>query len=122
VEDCEETNLGAHVFWVGRDTSQSLAGGAKEDVVDHLLILEREVSELVGYGEHHVKVVDRQKVRLLLGEPLGFGQRLAVGAMAIAAGVIRDTCIPAPIALIAVPAKPSGAALLDGTHHSELLR
>jgi hypothetical protein len=41
VEDCEESNLGAQVFWVSRDTSQSLAGGAKEDVVDDLLILER---------------------------------------------------------------------------------
>jgi hypothetical protein len=80
------------------------------------------MSELVGNGKHHVKVGYRQKVGLLLVEPIGFGHRLAFWAMAITARVIRDTCIPAPIALIAVAAKPSGAALFDGTHHSELLR
>ena len=73
VEHCKETDLGTEVFWVSRNASQSLAGRTKEDVVDHLLIVEREVSELVGNGEHHVKVVDWQKVRALLIEPIGFG-------------------------------------------------
>jgi hypothetical protein len=42
----------------------------------------------MGQSEHDVEIGDREKLGLPLLEPSGAGRGLALGAMAIAAGVI----------------------------------
>jgi hypothetical protein len=46
MEDGEEANLSAQMFGIGGDGAQGLGGGAKENAVDHLLVLVRTASTL----------------------------------------------------------------------------
>jgi hypothetical protein len=79
------------------------------------------VSKLIGHGEHHVKVVNREKLGSSFIKPARFRQRLTLGAMTVATGVVRNSRIATCRALIAMPAQMSGATLLDGSHDAALL-
>jgi hypothetical protein len=121
VQHRQEADLGAEVLGVLGYPPQGLARGAEQDIVNHSLVVKRKLRELIGNGKHHVKVVDRQKLGPLLVQPLGLGQRLTLGAVAITARVVRHTSMSAPVALISVAAKPRSATLLDCSHHAVLL-
>jgi hypothetical protein len=121
VQHRQEPDLGAEVLGVLGYPPQGFARGAEQDVVNDSLVVKRKLCELIGNCEHHVKVVDRQKLCPLLVQPLGLGQRLTLGAVAITARVVRHTSMSAPVALISVPAKPRSATLLDCSHHAVLL-
>lgn len=60
VQHRHESQLRAEVLGVGCDTQQRLRGGAEQHVIDRLLVLQREGSELVREGKHGVAVRDGQ--------------------------------------------------------------
>jgi hypothetical protein len=62
-----------------------------------------------------------QQFRLPSLEPLGFGQTLALGTVAVAARVINGDLMSAVITLVEVPAERGCSTLLDCTQHSTLL-
>ena len=95
-------------------------GGLEEQVVDHGLVLEGDGGDRGRQGEDHVEVGDRQQVRLAIRKP-GPGRRaLALGAVAVAAGVIAHRQPLAAVTARDVAAELGGAAGLDGRHHLEL--
>src|SRR6188474_1905719 len=57
----------------------------------------------MGQGKYQMKVPHRQKLRGLLLQPPGFGQRLALGTVAVTAGVIGRALEAASIASIQMP-------------------
>jgi hypothetical protein len=63
-----------------------------------------------------VKVFDRQEFGLPAFEPLGARQPLALGAVAISAGVVGVTRVLAVAAPFDVTAQRSRAAGFDGAH------
>jgi hypothetical protein len=60
----------------------------EQQVVNHRLVLERQAGDGLGQGEDNVEIDDRQELLLAGTDPAGAGQRLALGAMAVAAGVV----------------------------------
>src|SRR5262245_46526371 len=74
----------------------------------------------MGQREHDMEIAHRQDFRLPFGDPPVAGRRLALGTMAIAAGVIRDGLMPAFGTLVAMAAERGGAATRDGVQHFDM--
>ena len=85
MQDGEKADLRAQVFRIGGYGTQSLGRGLKEDVIDHLLVLVSDRGNLVRHREDDVVILAVEKFIPAVFDPLGAGQRLALGAMSIAA-------------------------------------
>src|SRR5215813_4368866 len=71
----------------------------------------------MGHGEHDMQIVHRDQFARTRRYPAVACQDLALRAMAVAAGVERESEILTALgAAIAVTAERSGAAALDGAH------
>ena len=74
----------------------------------------------MGEGEDDVEISHGQEFRLAGFKPARFGQRLALGAMPITAGVVSGSFETALVALLEMAAKGGSAAAFDGAHDLEL--
>lgn len=72
-------------------------------------------------GENHMEIVDIQQVFPLSCEPPFFGEGLALGAMAVAAGIVRDSLVAAMAADINVSSQSRRAAQDDASGGFPLL-
>ena len=88
VEDGEEADLGTEVFGIGGDGAECGGRGLEQQVVNHRLVLQGQAGHSLGQGEDDVKIDDRQELLLTGSDPAGLGQGLALGAVAIATGVV----------------------------------
>jgi hypothetical protein len=66
--------------------------------------LVRNRSDFLRHGKHHMKIFHRQQLGLTILQPLVTRQRLALGAMAIPAAVVRNALVATGIALFNVAA------------------
>ena len=117
----QEADTCAEVLWICSDLHQGLCSSAKENAIDHSLILQRQWSQLVWQRKDNMEVIDWEKFSGALLEPLSSGCRLAFRAMAIAARVIGDYLVAATVALLDMAAKSRGAAADDIVHDSPVL-
>ena len=69
MEHAQETDLSAEMLGIGGNLHQSRGAGAKQKVVDDLLVLQRQPRQLVGNGEDDMDVVHRQQFPAASGEP-----------------------------------------------------
>jgi hypothetical protein len=90
VENRGDADAGSEVLGVGRDGDERLGRGLEQHVVDRRLVLIGDVGDRRRQREHHVIVGHRQKIGLAFGEPLLRRRALALGAMAVAAGIVGD--------------------------------
>jgi len=72
-------------------------------------------------GEDYVEVLNRQELLLARLDPAQLLQTLALGTVAVAAGVVADLQVVTPITLVDVTAQGSRATLFDGPHDLEML-
>ena len=86
VQQGGEADARAQMLRVGGDCGQRLGGNPEQEVVDGGLVVERDSADRSRQGEDDVIVGNRQKLRLAVCEPLPRRGRLALGAVAIAAG------------------------------------
>src|SRR3954451_8412362 len=121
VEHTEETNLRAQMLGIGRDLQQGFGAGLKEQLVDDLLIVERQPREFMRQGEHHVEIADVQQFLLPVRQPAVASVSEALRAVPIAARVIRDGAMAAPRATVQMAAERCRAAMLDSAQHLQLL-
>ena len=120
VEHGGDADAGAEVLGIGGDGEQRLGRGAEQQVVDHRLVLVGDGGDLGRQREDEVEVADRQQIGLARGEPVPRRRALALGAMAVAAGVVGDPAVAAILAALDVAAEGGRAAALDRRHHLEL--
>src|SRR5215472_9132963 len=93
----------------------------EQQVVDHSLVLIRDVTELGWQCVEHMKVRHRQQLGLALGQPFLGGSALTLGAVPIAAAVVGDQRVRAVLAARDMAAECRRAAALDRRHHLQLL-
>ena len=122
VEDGQEADLRPEVLRVGGDLPQGLGDGAEEQAVDRPRVLQRDRSQRRREREDHVEVVDGQQFGSPVLHPFRGGAGLTLGAVAIAARVIRDPPMPAPVACLDMPAQGRGPAGRDVAQGAPLLR
>jgi hypothetical protein len=118
VQHRDEADRGAEMLGVGGDRAKRLRRGAEQDLVNHLRVAEGHGGELVGHGENDMEVLDRQQLRLSVGEPLGALELLALGAVPVAAGVVGDLPPSALSALLHMAALCGGAAGRNVVKHA----
>jgi hypothetical protein len=90
MQNAEEADGGSQMLGVGGDLQQGVGAGLEQQAVDLLLVLQGQRREFVRQSEYEMEVAHREQFRLAFGDPLIAGRGLALGAMAIAAGVVRD--------------------------------
>jgi hypothetical protein len=84
---------------IGREFEERLGCGAEQDVVQVLLMPPDDLPSLLGHGEDHMRIGDRQQFLLARCQP-GFGlQAMTFGATAVAAGVVDVVFLATAIAL-----------------------
>jgi hypothetical protein len=120
VEHGDETDLGPEVLRVGGDRAQGLGGGAEQNAVDHLLILEGDLGHRRRQREDDMEIRHRQQLGLARGEPFGAGLALALRAMPVAAGIVGDADQAAIRTLLRMAAERCRPTQLDGAHHAPL--
>ena len=81
-----EADAGAEMLGVGGDRGQRLRGRREQEVVDGRLVVERDGADRGRQGEDDVIVGNRQELRLAVFEPSPRRGRLALRAVAVAAG------------------------------------
>jgi len=75
---------------VSRDGLQSLGGGLEQDGVDHRLVAKAKVTDRCRQREHQMVILDRQQIGLACFEPAMSRTALALGAVAVTAGVVSN--------------------------------
>jgi hypothetical protein len=117
MQDGEEADLRSQVFGVGGHLEKSLRTGAEQEVINDLLVLQRQLAELVRQGEDNMDVGDRQEFVLASGDPLVASSALALGAVPVAAAIKGDGAIATARTLIAMAAECRGTATCNSAEH-----
>src|SRR2546425_8463909 len=79
---------------------EGLTDGFKEKREQNPFVGEDQAVENVRQGKDHMEIAHRQKLGGLLLKPLGLGQGLAFGAVAVTAGGLGGGCKGARVALL----------------------
>jgi hypothetical protein len=87
VQDRKETDFRPEMFRVRRNGSQCLGGDPEKDAQGQFLVLVSDVGDLLWHGKNDVKIANLQELSLAIFNPFRPGQRLAFGAMPIAATI-----------------------------------
>jgi len=121
VEYTEEADLRSEMSGIARDGEQGFRGSVEQEAVKQLFVVKGDAGELAGKSEDDMKVFDRQQFFLPAAKPLGTLRVQALGAVAVAAGVVRNTRIVALVAFFNMASERGGAARLNRPHGAQLL-
>jgi hypothetical protein len=103
MQDRKEANVGPQVTRISGYLEQGLRTGAEQEVIENLLVLQRQWGEFVRESEDNMDIGDGQKFTLPSHNPLVASATLTLWAMAIATTVIRGGAIATARALITMP-------------------
>ena len=118
VQDGDESDPSAEAL--GGERHERLRGGAHQQAVDRLLVLESDLGHRLRQGEDNVEVGNRQQLGLTGGEPLRARRPLTFPAMAVSARVVGDAGKPAIVTALDVAAERRRAAGRDRSDHAPL--
>src|SRR5260370_19370522 len=117
VQHGSETDLRSQMPGSGGDFLQGPGDRSEQDIKKEGLVAESEGIQFVRKGEDDVEVGNRQERGQPFFEPIVAGDALALGTMAIAAGMEGEALPAAGGPLVPVSAQGGGAALRDGAPH-----
>src|ERR1700739_3500526 len=117
MQDRKEADVGSQVSRISGYLEQGLRTGAEQEVIEDLLVLQRQWGELVRQGEDNVDVGDRQEFVLASGDPLVTSSALTLGAVPVTAAIKGDGAIATARALVAMPAQSCRATTCDRAEH-----
>ena len=120
VKNGKESDDGAEMFGIGGNGLERLGGSPEENAVNGPLVLQGDVGNLFGHGKNRMKILGLQNLGLPVLYPLGAREGLALGTVAVGAGVVGDALVAAPIADLDVTAKSGGAAAFNRGHDASL--
>ena len=120
MEDGRAADVTAEVARIAAKGGQRGGDGAEQERVDHAGIALGERVQGMRQREDDVEVFDGEQFGLAGGEPALFGQGLALGAVAVAAGIVGEALGPTGIARLAMATERGGTARLDGLHRAAL--
>src|SRR5205809_2341051 len=90
VQHAEEANFCTEMLGIARDFQKGLRTGAKQEIVDDLLVLQDQRGQMTRKGEDHMDVARREKFSLTCCDPPFPGSSLTLRAVAVPAGVVGD--------------------------------
>src|SRR5580704_17155894 len=104
MQNTEEADLSPEVPGIGRDFQQRGGAGFEQETEKDLLVLPHQRDQSMWHAEDHVEIAHREQFPLPGEQPLLACVGLALRAVAVSAGVIRDGLMPAANAFIAMSA------------------
>jgi hypothetical protein len=114
MQHAEEADLSAETARGARDFEQGFGAGTKQQVVDKLLVLQRERRQYMWEREDHMHVARRQKFPAARLDPSVARVGLTLGAVSVSTRVVRDGgATPATGALIDVATEGCCSAALN---------
>ena len=122
VQYSEEADLGTQMLGIGSDGGQGLGRGSEQHAVDEIFVLVSNGGDLFGKGEDDMKIVRREYFGCSFFDPLGTRQRLALGAMSVAAAIVTGSLVSTAVAPLEMTAEGCGPAHLDRGHDASLGR
>jgi hypothetical protein len=120
VQDGNEAHLRSQVLGILCHLFEGLRCGPEEDGVNHILVSQGQRPQGFWEGEDHMKVSCGEQICFSSFKPSLFIQALALGAMAVAAGVVRYPQLATVVALIHMTAQDRCTADLDGPHGPQM--
>ena len=121
VQHAEEADLRTEMFGITCDFQKRFRTGAKQEIVDDLLILQGQWRQLARQGEDHMHVARREKLPATRREPTVASTGLTLRAVPVAARVVGDGAMSAAGAFIEMAAERGGATPLNGPQHFDVL-
>ncbi len=100
MQDRKYAHAGSEAVRIKTDLDDGPTRCAKEEVVQHPWVTAKERAQGVGNGEDDVEVADRQKLCLPMLQPTLLGQRLALRAVPISAGVVGGMPVVTRVAFV----------------------
>ena len=122
VQDTDEADLCAEMPGILAQFPEGLGNRPEQQIIQDPLIHDDQGIELCGDGEDDMEVLNRQEVLSSRLDPPLFLQSLALGAVAVPAGVVGDLDVPAVLAPVCMPAQSSRPADLHGTHDPQVMQ
>ena len=121
VQHAEEANLCTEVSRMASHFEKGFGTSAEQEIVEDLLILQRQWRQAAGEREDHVQVVGRQKFTPTRGDPPFPSSDLTLRAVAIAAAVVGDGgTMSATGALVEMTAECGGTTPPNGQQHFDV--
>jgi hypothetical protein len=108
VKYCKEADLSTEVLGVSCYREKSLGNGTEQKPIDESLVIEGQSAEAIRERKHHVEIGHTKELFLPCVKPLSPGSCLALGAMAIATGVVGDLLVTTQVTYLLVAAQSSG--------------
>src|SRR6266852_1826595 len=122
VQDGEESDLCPQTFGIGSDGGQGFGRGSEQNAVDEIFVLVSNGRDLFGEREDDMKIRRLKNFRFPFFDPFRSRQRLALGAMPVAAAIVAGTLVRTAVAVLEMTAEGCRPAHLDRSHDAPLCR
>jgi hypothetical protein len=118
MQHTEEADFRTEVSRITRNFLQCFGTSVKQEIVEDLLVLQNQWRQAMGQCEDDVQVAGREQFSSTRSNPPFSGSGLTLGAVSVAATVIRDGgTMPAAGALVKMTAECGGTTARDGQQH-----
>jgi len=121
VQHGEEADVRSDVFRIGGNGMEGFRGCPKKDGVDDTFVLKGHGCDFIGNGKDDMIIGNGKQFGHARPDPFRFGERLALGAVAVTTGVVGDSLGAALIAHVDMPAQDGSPADFDGAQDTILL-
>src|ERR1700739_1075487 len=109
VQHAEEADFCTEMLGIAGHFEESFRTGAKQEIVEDLLVLQHQWSQVTREREDHMDVTRRKKFPATLFQPTFPGTCLTLRAVPISARVVGEGAMSAADAFIDMPAERGGA-------------
>jgi len=120
VQDGGDAEIASQVLGIAREGLKRFGRRLEEEMVDQARLVLGEMVESMGEREDDVEVGDGQQLSASVLDPALLGEGLALGAVAIAAGVVDGPRGAAAVTGLPMSAEGGGATGLDGAEGAAL--
>jgi hypothetical protein len=121
VKHCKEADLGTQVLCVFCYCEKSLRNSTEENAVNEPFVFEGQSAEAIRERKHHVEIRHTKELFLPCVKPLCPGSCLALGAVAIATGVVGYLLVTTQVTYLLVAAQSSGTTHYNGSQDSPVV-
>jgi hypothetical protein len=121
VQHAEEADFRAEMLGIACDFQKGFRAGAKQEVVEELLVLQHQRSQVTRKREDHMDVARRKKFPATLFQPTFPSTCLTLRAVPISARVVGDGAMSAASAFIEMPAERGGTTPGNSQEHFDVL-
>jgi hypothetical protein len=121
MQNTEEANFCTEVFGIAGHFEKSFRTGAKQEIVEDLLVLQDQRGQMTREREDYMDVARWEKLLATCSEPAIASSCLTLRAVSISTGIVGDGAMSAASALIEMSAERGGTTPRNRQEHFDVL-